>query len=202
MLVELGSEEQDADALAEARTQLARAESRVDEAELRRLLGGEHDAGNAIVSINAGAGGTDACDWAEMLMRMYLRWAEAQGLPDRDPRLPGGRRGGHPRRHLHRVAATTPTVHLSSDRDCPATFFRVPLFPNLINEPRLPFGLRAVDGLNNHLVPGTTTFGASDQLFPRMTTPNFRPVSNAAGATDTRRLAETLSTRVPGSSAT
>jgi Ca2+-binding RTX toxin-like protein len=59
----------------------------------------------------------------------------------------------------------------------------VPLFPNLINEPRLPFGLRAVDGSNNHLVAGTTTFGASDQLFPRMTTPNFRPASNAAGAT-------------------
>ena len=79
MLVELGSEERDAEALGEAAQQLARTETRVEEAELRRLLGGEHDAGNAIVSINAGAGGTDACDWAEMLMRMYLRWAEARG---------------------------------------------------------------------------------------------------------------------------
>ena len=43
------------------------------------LLGGEHDAANAIVSINSGAGGTDACDWAEMLLRMYLRWAERRG---------------------------------------------------------------------------------------------------------------------------
>ncbi len=43
---------------------------------MRSLLGGEHDTSAAIVSINAGAGGTDACDWAEMLMRMYLRWAE------------------------------------------------------------------------------------------------------------------------------
>ena len=51
----------------------------LDRAELRRLLGGEHDAANAIVSINAGAGGTDACDWAEMLLRMYLRWAENHG---------------------------------------------------------------------------------------------------------------------------
>jgi peptide chain release factor 2 len=55
-------------------------EGELDAAELRLLLGGEHDRGNAIVSINAGAGGTDACDWAEMLLRMYLRWAEAHGL--------------------------------------------------------------------------------------------------------------------------
>jgi peptide chain release factor 2 len=48
----------------------------LERAELRRLLGGEHDAANAIVSINSGAGGTDASDWAEMLLRMYLRWAE------------------------------------------------------------------------------------------------------------------------------
>ena len=47
---------------------------------MRRLLSGEHDAAPAIVSINAGAGGTDACDWAEMLMRMYLRWAEDHGV--------------------------------------------------------------------------------------------------------------------------
>jgi peptide chain release factor 2 len=46
---------------------------------MRRLLGGEHDASNAVVSVNAGAGGTDACDWAEMLLRMYTRWSEAHG---------------------------------------------------------------------------------------------------------------------------
>jgi len=40
------------------------------------MLGGEHDPSNAIVSINAGAGGTEAQDWVEMLLRMYLRWAE------------------------------------------------------------------------------------------------------------------------------
>jgi peptide chain release factor 2 len=52
----------------------------LEEAELRRLLGGEHDASNAIVSINSGAGGTDACDWAEILSRMYKRWADAHGF--------------------------------------------------------------------------------------------------------------------------
>jgi peptide chain release factor 2 len=80
VLIELGREEGDGEALAEAQAQLELTEGRVDDAELRRLLAGEHDASNAIVSINAGAGGTDACDWAEMLLRMYLRWAEARGF--------------------------------------------------------------------------------------------------------------------------
>jgi len=78
-LVELGAEASDAEALAEAQQQLGETESALEDAELRTLLGGEHDGGNAIVSINAGAGGTDACDWAEMLLRMYLRWAEKKG---------------------------------------------------------------------------------------------------------------------------
>jgi peptide chain release factor 2 len=47
--------------------------------EFQRMLGGEHDSSNAIVSINAGAGGTEAQDWVEMLLRMYLRWAERKG---------------------------------------------------------------------------------------------------------------------------
>ena len=76
MLLELAAEEDDAATRAEAAEKLDAAARDFDEVELRRLLGGEHDASNAIVSINSGAGGTDACDWAEMLLRMYTRWAE------------------------------------------------------------------------------------------------------------------------------
>ncbi len=54
-------------------------EKALDEMEFRRMLGGEHDANNAIFSINAGAGGTEAQDWVEMLLRMYLRWGEKMG---------------------------------------------------------------------------------------------------------------------------
>ncbi|HME70722.1 MAG TPA: peptide chain release factor 2 [Myxococcota bacterium] len=76
VLLELAREADDASTRAEAASKLDEAERALDEAELRRLLGGEHDPSNAILAINAGAGGTDACDWAEMLLRMYLRWAE------------------------------------------------------------------------------------------------------------------------------
>jgi peptide chain release factor 2 len=79
VLTELGAEAGDAETLREAAAQLGSASERLEEAELRTLFSGEHDAANAILSINAGAGGTDACDWAEMLMRMYLRWSERRG---------------------------------------------------------------------------------------------------------------------------
>ncbi len=55
---------------------LGKWQEEVEAAELQKLLGGEHDATNAIVSIHPGAGGTESQDWAEMLLRMYLRWAE------------------------------------------------------------------------------------------------------------------------------
>ena len=79
MLLELAAEADDADTRTEAAEKLVAIEGSLDSAELARLLGGEHDASNAIVSINSGAGGTDACDWAEMLLRMYTRWAENHG---------------------------------------------------------------------------------------------------------------------------
>lgn len=58
---------------------LAKFLKNLDALELRVFLSGPHDRSNAILSINAGAGGTEACDWASMLMRMYQRWAEARG---------------------------------------------------------------------------------------------------------------------------
>ncbi len=76
VLLELAAEEDDEATRVEAAEKLESAARDFDAVELRRLLGGEHDASNAIVSINSGAGGTDACDWAEMLLRMYTRWAE------------------------------------------------------------------------------------------------------------------------------
>ena len=74
------AEEGDADALAELQAKAAEVDVTLAEFELQQLLGGEHDAGNAIVEIHPGAGGLEAQDWAEMLLRMYLRWCERRGF--------------------------------------------------------------------------------------------------------------------------
>ena len=79
VMVELGQEEGDADTLAEAETELAAVEKAVGELEVRTLLNGEYDSREALVTIRAEAGGVDAADFAEMLMRMYTRWAERHG---------------------------------------------------------------------------------------------------------------------------
>jgi len=80
VLAELGAEGDDEATLDEIRTLLPELEKVVAKMEFARMLSGEHDSSNAIVSINAGAGGTEAQDWAEMLMRMYLRFCEKKGF--------------------------------------------------------------------------------------------------------------------------
>ena len=76
VLVELAQEEGDADSLAEADRELIKIQKAVESLEIRTLLSGEYDERDALVSIRSGAGGVDAADFAEMLMRMYIRWAE------------------------------------------------------------------------------------------------------------------------------
>jgi peptide chain release factor 2 len=75
-LAELLEEEPEAELEAEVTRSLAAVEAEIEERELALLFSGEHDERNAILSIHAGSGGIDAQDWAEMLLRMYLRWAE------------------------------------------------------------------------------------------------------------------------------
>ncbi|HZG06445.1 MAG TPA: peptide chain release factor 2 [Streptomyces sp.] len=81
VLFELAEAENDADARAEAEAELKSVQKAVDELEVRTLLSGEYDPREAMVSIRAEAGGVDAADFAEQLMRMYLRWAERKGYP-------------------------------------------------------------------------------------------------------------------------
>ncbi len=79
VMVQLAAEEDDADTLAEAERELVSIHKTLDELEVRTLLAGEYDERDAVVTIRAGAGGIDAADFAEMLLRMYLRWAERHG---------------------------------------------------------------------------------------------------------------------------
>jgi len=78
VLLEFANE--DENSLAELRGAIEKLESEIEDAETEMILSGPNDARDAIVTINAGAGGTDAQDWAEMLLRMYLRWAERRGF--------------------------------------------------------------------------------------------------------------------------
>ena len=80
VLLNLGLEEADEETLAEASLQIETIGSRVHQFSLALMLDGDDDSNNAIVSINAGAGGTEAQDWAEMLFRMYARWVERKGF--------------------------------------------------------------------------------------------------------------------------
>jgi peptide chain release factor 2 len=79
-LLELALEEGDDATVAEVVADLEKFETQVAGLEFRRMFAGEMDANNAYLDIQSGAGGTEAQDWAEMLLRMYLRWAEAHGF--------------------------------------------------------------------------------------------------------------------------
>jgi peptide chain release factor 2 len=80
-LWDLAEAEDDADTRAEVENDMVALKKSIDELEVRTLLSGEYDARDALVTIRAEAGGVDAADWAEMLMRMYLRWAERHNYP-------------------------------------------------------------------------------------------------------------------------
>ncbi len=80
MLIEMGYEEEDAEMAADIRRELDEFEHVLEELRLSTLLTGEYDKNNAILKLNAGAGGTESCDWASMLYRMYTRWAERKGF--------------------------------------------------------------------------------------------------------------------------
>jgi peptide chain release factor 2 len=118
ILHSLAQEEGDEATGAEAATVLAEVESSLEEAEVRTLLAGEHDEANAIVSVHAGAGGTESCDWAEMLLRLYLRWAERRGFKTELVELQEGEEAGIKRatfilegRFAYGLASTEKGVH-------------------------------------------------------------------------------------------
>nr|WP_244871483.1 peptide chain release factor 2 [Orenia marismortui] len=76
LLLELAIEEDDQNVINEVKSRVKNLEKKLEKLELKTLLSGEYDENNALLSINPGAGGTESQDWAEMLLRMYTRWAE------------------------------------------------------------------------------------------------------------------------------
>lgn len=80
LLIEMGYDEEDPEMAAEIRTELDNFTAAFEEIRIRTLLSGEYDKYGAILKLNAGAGGTESCDWCGMLYRMYTRWAERKGF--------------------------------------------------------------------------------------------------------------------------
>ena len=80
VLIEMAYEENDESMIEEIEEELRNFETTFDEMRIQTLLSGEYDKDNAIVTLHAGAGGTESCDWASMLYRMYTRWAERKGF--------------------------------------------------------------------------------------------------------------------------
>ena len=114
LMVEMATEEGDADSLAESEKELAKIKKAVEALEVRTLLSGEYDAREALVTIRAGAGGVDAADFAEMLMRMYTRWAERNKYPVEVFDTSYAEEAGHQVGHLRRSTRRTPTARCRS----------------------------------------------------------------------------------------
>lgn len=79
-LIELAVEAEDEDTFNEARAEAVELEAKLAKLEFQRMFSGQHDASDCYVDLQAGSGGTEAQDWTEMLLRMYLRWAESKGF--------------------------------------------------------------------------------------------------------------------------
>ena len=80
MLIEMTAEEEDREMIQEIRKELDAFEREFEDMRIKTLLSGEYDSCNAIVTLHAGAGGTDSCDWANMMYRMYSRYAQSKGF--------------------------------------------------------------------------------------------------------------------------
>ena len=148
VLIELADESNDAATAAEMNNELDQIEKALDQAELDSMFSGPHDHSDAIITIQPGAGGTDAQDWAQMLYRMYLRWTEQHGFKvseiDYTPgeeagiknatlSIQGERVFGYLRgeRGVHRLVRLSP-FNAGSTRE--TSFARVEVYPDVQDE--------------------------------------------------------------------
>ncbi len=114
-LLELAEAEDDAAAVADIEKEIPQLESKVRQLEFRRMFRGEMDAHSAYLDIQAGAGGTEAQDWAQMLMRMYLRWGARRGFGTEVMDSQGGRSRRH--QELHDCLRGRVRLRLAAHRD-------------------------------------------------------------------------------------
>lgn len=151
VLMEIAQEESDGSSMSEVESERQAIEAALDRIELQTLLDGPHDTENAFVTIHAGAGGTEACDWADMLVRMYQRWAqqndfkvetidlqegEEVGIRGATLRIEGSNAFGYLNceRGVHRLVRISP---FDSQARRHTSFASVDVVPDLKEEPKL-----------------------------------------------------------------
>ena len=100
-MIEMGYEENDPELIPEIDQMMKEFVQTYEDIRMKTLLSGEYDRNNAIVSLHAGAGGTESCDWAAMLYRMYIRWADKKGFSVEVLDSLDGRRG---RNQIHYIS--------------------------------------------------------------------------------------------------
>jgi len=104
-LLELAEAENDESTLAEVQADISNVQTAIEKLEFQRMFSGKADAANAFVDVQAGSGGTEAQDWAEMLLRMYLKWAEANGFSTELIEMSSGEVAGIKSATVHVVGA-------------------------------------------------------------------------------------------------
>ncbi len=136
-LVDLAEMEEDAETLEVMAQEAADLQALVDKRELKLALSGEHDEAGAILTLHAGEGGTEAQDWTQMMLRMYLRWAERHGSrPPSPTRRPAKKRAS--RRSRSRSRAPGPTAICTARRATTAWCASAPSIPTPAATPHLP----------------------------------------------------------------
>ncbi|MBI3622290.1 MAG: peptide chain release factor 2 [Nitrospirae bacterium] len=148
VLIDLAEQEQDASLEPEIRAQLAALTQQADSLKTEAMLSGEHDASSAIVQIHPGAGGTESQDWAQMLLRLYLRWAERHGYKTQMVDLQPGEEAGikdatfevngayaygylRPEAGIHRLVRISP---FDANKRRHTSFASVSVFPDIEGE--------------------------------------------------------------------
>ena len=120
VLKQLADEEPEGDSknatLAEFGAEFGKVEKLLADFELMQLMSGQNDRHNCFLTIHSGAGGTESCDWADMLLRMYTRWSERARLQSRNDGHPARRRSGHQVRHAQGHAENTPSAICNCER--------------------------------------------------------------------------------------
>ncbi len=200
-LIELGEAEKDQKVIAEAEAALRKLKAEVARRELEALLSGEADANHSYLEVHAGAGGTESQDWANMLLRMYVRWAEQHGFKvDYIEETQGEEAGiksatievkGHnaygwlkTESGVHRLVRISP---FDANARRHTSFASVTVYP--VVDDRINIDVKEADVRVDTCAPGALVASTSTRPNRRSVSPTSRPTSRSSARTTARSIA-------------